>query len=215
MSLGKKVADIRKDYLQGSLDLDQVAADPFAQFEDWFEAAVKSEVIEPNAMTLATVREGRPSARIVLLKGFDERGFVFFTNYRSRKGQEMADNPMAALTFFWPELERQVRIEGSISLASAEESDTYYHSRGRGSRIGAWASPQSEELPDRDTLEKSVAAIEARFAGEESIPRPEFWGGYRLAPDYVEFWQGRKSRLHDRIVYTRGAGGWGTKRIAP
>lgn len=215
MSIRKEVADIRVDYTQGELHESQLADNPIVQFEHWFQAAVAAQVPEVNAMMLATVADGQPSARVVLLKGFDERGFCFYTNYESRKGKELAANPKAALTFFWPELERQIRLEGTIEKVSPEESDTYYQSRGRGSRLGAWASPQSQLIEDRSLLEERVQEITQRFEGQEEFPRPDFWGGYRLKPHYLEFWQGRKSRLHDRIVYEWVDDTWQIKRIAP
>ncbi|MEL6592061.1 MAG: pyridoxamine 5'-phosphate oxidase [Bacteroidota bacterium] len=211
----KEVADIRVDYTQGELHESQIADNPIVQFERWFQAAVAAEVPEPNAMILATVADGQPSARVVLLKGFDERGFCFYTNYESRKGQELAANPKAALTFFWPELERQIRLEGTIEKVSPEESDTYYQSRGRASRLGAWASPQSQVIEDRSLLEERVQEVSQRFEGQETFPRPGFWGGFRLRAHYLEFWQGRKSRLHDRIVYESVDDAWQIKRIAP
>ncbi|MEO1383062.1 MAG: pyridoxamine 5'-phosphate oxidase, partial [Bacteroidota bacterium] len=170
---------------------------------------------EPNAMSLATVHQGRPSVRIVLLKGFNDEGFVFYTNYESKKAQEMAQNYQVALTFFWPELERQIRIEGKVAKVSEAESNAYYQSRGRGSRIGAWASPQSQVIEDRNILEARVEEFTAKFEGQETFPKPEYWGGYRVEPDYIEFWQGRKSRLHDRITYTLTEGAWIIQRIAP
>ncbi|MEL6627697.1 MAG: pyridoxamine 5'-phosphate oxidase [Bacteroidota bacterium] len=215
MSIRKEVADIRVDYLQGSLEEAEVAKHPIKQFEAWFEAAVSSQVHEPNAMSLATVHQGRPSVRIVLLKGFSDEGFVFYTNYESKKAQEMAQNDQVALTFFWPELERQIRIEGKVAKVSEAESDAYYQSRGRGSRIGAWASPQSQVIEDRNILEARVEEFTAKFEGQETFPKPEYWGGYRVEPDYIEFWQGRKSRLHDRITYTLTEGAWTIQRIAP
>lgn len=215
MSLGKKVADIRKDYMLGSLDEQDVSQNPFEQFENWFKAAVDSEVIEPNAMTLATVKDGKPTLRVVLLKGFDQRGLMFYTNYESRKSQEMAANPAVALNFFWPELERQIRIEGQIEKLSANESDKYFQSRGRMSRMGAWASPQSQKISDRDYLEKRVREVKNRFGEEGHIPKPDFWGGFLLKPSYFEFWQGRASRLHDRIVYEWEGDNWQISRLAP
>lgn len=215
MSIRKQVADIRVDYTQGELDEAHVASDPVLQFEQWFQQAVNSEVMEPNAMSLGTVLDGRPSVRIVLLKGFDERGFVFYTNYESRKAREMTAEPNAALTFFWPELQRQIRIEGRIEKVSAKESDDYYASRDRLSRLGAWASPQSSTIDDRFELETLVNEVNTRFEGQEEIPRPDHWGGYRVEPEYLEFWQGRPSRLHDRITYQKEAGGWKIERIAP
>ena len=215
MSIRKSVADLRVDYTKGILDETHVNADPILQFEQWFQEAVNSEVTEANAMSLGTVKDGRPAVRIVLLKGFDERGFVFYTNYDSRKGGEIAAQPMAALTFFWPELQRQVRIEGRIEKVAAEESDEYYASRDRGSRLGAWASPQSHPIVKREDLEAKVREVTDRFDGQEDIPRPDHWGGYRVIPDWMEFWQGRPSRLHDRIAYTRESGEWTITRLAP
>lgn len=210
------IADIRKDYKLKSLSENDVAADPIEQFGRWWNEAVQSELEEVNAMTLATATaNGRPAARIVLLKDYNEEGFVFFTNYDSHKGEEMKDNPHAALVFFWVALERQVRIEGTVEKVSAEESDAYFVSRPRGSRIGAWASPQSKVISNREVVEKNVTAMEQQF-GEGDIPRPQHWGGYRVKPVLIEFWQGRPSRLHDRILYTADeAGKWKIERLAP
>jgi pyridoxamine 5'-phosphate oxidase len=210
-----KIADLRRDYARESLDEQNVALDPIAQFSRWFQEAMGSACAEPNAMTLATAeQDGRPSARIVLLKGFDARGFVFFTNYRSRKGRELALNPQAALLFHWIELERQVRIEGGVETVAREESDEYYASRPIGSRLGAWASPQSEVIARREELQSRLSEISAKFG--DAPPRPEHWGGYRLAPDVVEFWQGRPNRLHDRVRYIReSATAWKIERLAP
>jgi len=214
------IADLRIEYKREALDEHDVVSDPFGQFAAWFDEAVKAEVTEANAMTLATAdAEGRPSARVVLLKGFDERGFVFFTNYQSRKSRELAARPDAALLFFWPELERQIRIEGTVAKVAELESSTYFASRPRGARLGAWASPQSELIDGRAALEARFAAMEARYrdAGED-VPRPPHWGGYRLAASSLEFWQGRPSRLHDRIRYRRDAqhpDRWIIERLAP
>jgi pyridoxamine 5'-phosphate oxidase len=208
------IADIRREYMRAGLVEKDAAADPFKQFEQWFHDALQAELPLPNAMTLATATAaGRPSARAVLLKGVDARGFVFYTNYASRKGRELAANPHAALVFVWTELERQVRIEGAIEKVSAEESDAYFDSRPLGSRLGAWASPQSMVLPDKLTLAAKVAAIVLRYG--KHPPRPPHWGGYRVLPEAIEFWQGRKNRLHDRLLYTREAGAWNIVRLAP
>lgn len=209
------IASIRKDYRRHSLDETNVDPDPLIQFRIWFEEAVRSEVDEVNAMTLATHdATGIPDARIVLLKGLDKKGFVFFTNYCSVKGKQLEKYPGAALVFFWKELERQVRVRGTVSKIAASESDEYFHSRPEGSRIGAWASPQSEVIANRKLLEDYVAGKEKLFAGKD-IPRPEFWGGYRVVPASVEFWQGRENRLHDRIRYIFENNQWRLERLAP
>ncbi|MBR8273868.1 pyridoxamine 5'-phosphate oxidase [Burkholderia cenocepacia] len=211
------LADLRINYSRASLDEADAAPDPFAQFDRWFKEALAAQLPEPNTMTLATVgADGRPSARIVLIKGVDERGFVFFTNYESRKGHDLAVHPQAALLFYWIELERQVRIEGRIEKTSAEESDRYFASRPLGSRIGAWASEQSAVIDSRATLEAREKAVSEHYG--DNPPRPPHWGGYRLVPDSIEFWQGRPSRLHDRLLYTRdaaAASGWTISRLSP
>ncbi len=214
--IGRAVAALRQEYAGMGLDEGDVDADPVAQFTHWFEHALAAHVPEPNAMTIATAtRTGVPSARIVLLKGFDARGFAFYTNYESRKGQELADNPVAALVFHWVELHRQVRITGAVEKVSREESDAYFQSRPRGSRLGAWTSQQSSILPNRVPLEARLAALTAQF-GEGDIPLPPFWGGYRVIPNAVEFWQGRPSRLHDRLRYARQPdGAWHIERLSP
>jgi pyridoxamine 5'-phosphate oxidase len=207
----------RKEYDRGSLDEATVYRDPIRQFAAWYDAAVAAGIPEPEAMTLATATpDGRPSARVVLLRSFDARGFCFFTNYDSRKGRELADNPHAAITFHWAELERQVRIEGRVERTTAAESDAYFHSRPSGSRIGAWSSPQSRVIADRASLEALVARYAAEHPDEAAIPRPPHWGGFRLVPERIEFWQGRPSRLHDRLRFERQAdGGWQLDRLAP
>ena len=208
------IADLRKSYERAELNEDASNADPMKQFEQWLNEAIAAEVPEPNAMTLATVgHDLRPSTRIVLIKGYDARGIVWYTNYDSRKGRELAGNPYAALQFHWVELERQVRLEGRVEKISAEESDAYFHSRPLGSRIGAWASPQSEVIASRAELEESSARYEAQFANNP--PRPPHWGGYRLVPSEWQFWQGRRSRLHDRLRYRLEAGEWIRERLAP
>jgi len=209
------LADLRKDYsLSGLLEKD-LARDPFRQFEKWFQEAEAAKLVEPNAMTLATAtKDGRPSARTVLLKGIDGRGFVFYTNYESRKGRELAENPRASLVFPWIALERQVIVEGTLAKLSREESAAYFHSRPRASQLGAWVSQQSSIITGRSVLEDAMKALEKKHAGAE-IPLPPAWGGYRLSPESVEFWQGRRSRLHDRLRYRREAGEWIVERLAP
>ncbi|WP_430417944.1 pyridoxamine 5'-phosphate oxidase [Methylibium petroleiphilum] len=209
------IADLRKSYEQGELDEAHSAADPLPQFEQWLDQALKAELPEPNAMTLATVgADGRPSTRVVLIKGCDARGIVWYTNYESRKGRELAAHPFAALQFHWVELERVVRIEGRVEKVSDAESDAYYRSRPLDSRLGAWASPQSQVIASRAVLVANAAKVGAQFL--LNPPRPPHWGGFRLLPDRWEFWQGRKSRLHDRLRYTQQpAGGWLRERLAP
>ena len=206
---------LRQEYTHAGLDEGDLDPDPIVQFHEWFEKVLEANLHEPNAMTLATAsREGRPSARVVLLKGYDERGFVFYTNYEGRKASELEANPLCAILFYWGELERQVRIEGRASRLSAEKSDAYFLSRPRGSRLGAWASEQSRSVENRSVLEERVKALEAEYEGRE-IPRPLFWGGYRVEPEVIEFWQGRENRLHDRLVYRRAEGGWKIERLQP
>ena len=207
----------RKEYEQAALDEATVARDPIAQFAAWYDAAVAAGVPEPEAMTLSTATpDGRPSARIVLLRGFDARGFCFFTNYDSRKGRELMANPHASLTFHWADLERQVRIEGLVEQTTAAESDEYFRTRPSTSRIGAWSSPQSEVIPDRAALEALFTRYREQHPDDTAIPRPPNWGGFRLVPARIEFWQGRPSRLHDRLCFSRESGGaWMLERLAP
>jgi len=208
------IAQLRKNYTFGQLSETEVPHQPLPLFQLWFDQAVKAECPEPNSMTLATAdKAGNPSARIVLLKGADENGFTFFTNYESQKGKELADRPQAALLFHWHELERQVRIKGTVERVSPEESDQYFHSRPPASRIGAWASPQSAAIPNREFLEEAEQRFQSEFG--DAPPRPEHWGGYRLRPTEIEFWQGRPSRLHDRIHYKLDSGHWKISRLAP
>lgn len=215
MDTPSPLSDLRTDYRRAALDVSQVDLDPHRQFARWFADARAAGVPEPNAMTLATAdAEGRPSARIVLLKDADANGFTFYTNHQSRKGRELAERAQAALLFFWPELERQVRIEGTVEVVTSAAADAYWRSRPRLSRVGAWASPQSAPLPDRAALEARFDEAQARFPGDD-IARPPHWGGYRVVPARLEFWQGRPSRLHDRIVYTRQGDGWQIGRLAP
>jgi pyridoxamine 5'-phosphate oxidase len=208
--------DLRREYTQRGLREKDLAADPFTQFGAWFDEVAQADIREPNAMTLATATpDGRPSARMVLLKGVDARGFNFFTNYESRKGNELTANPRAALVFFWVQLERQVRVEGRVERLSTEESDAYFASRPEGSQLGAWASQQSAILPDRGPLEARYEELRAQYEGREA-PRPPFWGGYRVVPETVEFWQGRVNRLHDRLRYRRqGDDSWVIERLSP
>lgn len=209
------LADLRREYARARLDERDVSHDPFAEFARWFAEAQAAEAAEVNAMVLATATAGgRPSARLVLLKGFDERGFVFFTDYRSRKGGELEANPCAALVFHWGELERQVRIEGTVTRTSHEESEEYYRTRPLGSRLGAWVSHQSRPIASRAALEEELREVERRYAGPD-VPLPPHWGGYRVRPECFEFWQGRESRLHDRIRYLRRPDGWAIERLSP
>ncbi|MGN6625168.1 MAG: pyridoxamine 5'-phosphate oxidase [Tepidisphaeraceae bacterium] len=209
---------MRVDYRKGTLDHSAVDADAIRQFERWLKEAEDARVPEPNAMTVATATaSGIPSARILLLKGVDARGFVFFTNYESRKGRELSENPRAALVFFWEPLERQVRVEGTVERVSREESRRYFDVRPRASRIGAWASRQSTVVPSRESLEQREIELDRQFRDQfgESVPLPEFWGGYRVVPSVIEFWQGRPSRLHDRLRYTRQGDRWAIERLSP
>lgn len=211
-----KVDQLREDYQRGSLDRADLQDDPVAQFAQWIEYAIEDALPEPNAMTLATVDErGYPNARVVLLKGFDRGGFVFYTNYESEKGRELATKPAATLVFNWLQHERQVRIRGEVVKTSREETDEYFHSRPQGSQIGAWASPQSRPIASRDILESRLRELQEKYGDEARVPVPEHWGGYRVIPFEIEFWQGRSNRLHDRFRYTMQAGAWKVERLAP
>ncbi len=212
----EKIENLRTDYSGTPLLENNTKADPIKQFEKWFEEAREADLPEQNAMTLATATsDGRPSARIVLLKGFSDEGFIFYTNYLSRKGKEIGKNPLGALTFFWPSMERQIRIEGTLEKVSREQSEKYFHSRPKNSQIGAIASPQSQEIDGRDALEKKWSELEAEYEGKD-VPKPSFWGGYILKPRMIEFWQGRPSRLHDRILYKKTDNkNWKKVRLAP
>lgn len=211
------IENLRQDYRLASLDVTDIAPDPFLQFRKWFQEALDGQLLEPNAMTLATATpDGKPTLRVVLLKSFDEKGFVFFTNYESRKGQEIEANPYVALNFLWLELERQVRIEGTVSKVSEAASTEYFQSRPKGSQIGAWASPQSRVIPNREILEEKIQTLLTTYENTEVLPRPAHWGGYRVQPSLIEFWQGRSSRLHDRICFRHQADrSWQIERLAP
>jgi pyridoxamine 5'-phosphate oxidase len=214
--VNKSLAALRRNYSLRGLKESDLDPDPFKQFHTWFNDALNANLLEPNAMILATAtRDGKPSARTVLLKAFDERGFVFYTNYESRKGRDLAENPFASLVFLWTELERQVRIEGSVEKCSAEESDTYFQSRPLGSRLGAVVSQQSQVISGREVLETGLKELMTQYA-DGDVPRPEFWGGYRIRPTSFEFWQGRPNRLHDRLHYTLVEdGSWRIERLSP
>ncbi|KYC39770.1 pyridoxine 5'-phosphate oxidase [Scytonema hofmannii PCC 7110] len=214
--MDKNIADLRKDYTLQGLSETDVDPNPFIQFKRWFDQTIAAQLVEPNAVTLATTtREGKPSARMVLLKGFDERGFVFFTNYNSQKGQELAENPQASLVFWWAELERQIRISGRVEKISDAESDEYFYSRPLNSRLGAWASNQSEAIESRAVLEQRIQELQAKYQNQD-VPRPQHWGGLRVIPVEIEFWQGRPNRLHDRLRYTRiNDGSWKIERLSP
>lgn len=212
----QELQNLRQDYSAASLSETTININPIKQFDTWFNEAIEAKLPEPNAMTLATAtHDGRPSARVVLLKGFDVNGFVFYTNYLSRKGKEITKNPLGAINFFWGELERQVRIEGTIEKLSKEESEKYFHSRPKLSQFGAVVSPQSQEIPNREILESKMSQLETEYA-DKDIPKPSFWGGYILKPRMIEFWQGRSSRLHDRILYKKiDNKNWKKVRLAP
>jgi pyridoxamine 5'-phosphate oxidase len=215
IKMDMSLAHLRKDYTLHGLSETDVDADPLKQFQVWFNDALTANVIEPNAMVLATAtKDGKPSARTVLLKGFDERGFVFYTNYESRKGQELAENPWAAVVFLWKEIQRQVRIEGHIEKCSEEESDTYFRSRPLGSQLGACVSQQSQVISSREVLESRLEELTSENANRD-VPRPVYWGGYRLSPTSIEFWQGRPNRLHDRLRYRLKDGCWVIERLSP
>ncbi len=215
--MDSSIADLRQNYALAGLAKADLDSDPIKQFQVWFQQALDADVIEPNAMTLATATpEGRPTARIVLLKGVSEAGFVFYTNYESQKGQQLINNPYAALVFLWQKLERQVRIEGKVEQLSTTESAEYFHSRPQGSQLGAWASDQSRIISSREVLEQKLADLKQQYSDDTTVPLPEHWGGFRVIPHRIEFWQGRPSRLHDRLVYDlQGDGSWMINRLAP
>ncbi len=212
----KNISELRKEYARATLNISEMLADPIKQFEKWFNEALQAGVSEPNAMHLSTVNtEGKPSSRIVLLKGIENNKLIFYTNYQSRKGKEIDANPACALTFFWPDIERQVRVEGVAERVEQKMSDEYFQSRPRGSQVGAWASPQSAVINDRAILEERVKQMEKKFELLKVLPRPQQWGGYAIDPLLIEFWQGRANRLHDRIEYVKTDGVWRMLRLAP
>jgi pyridoxamine 5'-phosphate oxidase len=214
--LNDLVQKLRNDYSQQTLNESDVATNPFLQFEKWMKEAIAAQLPEPNAMTIATVSSGgMPAVRVVLLRSLEDNKFSFYTNYHSQKGRELESNPHICANFFWPELERQIRITGVVGKQRDEKSTQYFESRPRGSQIGAWASPQSQIIPNRNWLENAFKEAEKRFKDQEIIPRPENWGGYDIIPEIIEFWQGRRSRLHDRIIYTKNANTWKIERKAP
>jgi pyridoxamine 5'-phosphate oxidase len=211
------IADLRQNYTLAGLTETDLDSNPIQQFQFWFQQALAADLIEPNAMTLATATpDGKPTARIVLLKGVDEQGFIFYTNYESQKGQQLIANPYAALVFLWDKLERQIRIEGKARKLSAEESLEYFHSRPKASQLGAWTSAQSQVIPNRQVLEQKLVSLQEQYSGDATIPLPEHWGGFRVIPNRIEFWQGRPSRLHDRLVYDlQTDGSWSISRLSP
>ncbi len=211
-----KLSDLRKEYSKASLDISSVSTDPIHQFGKWFDEALRAEVLEPNAMSLATAsKDNRPSCRIVLLKGVEENKFQFYTNFQSHKGKELENNPVCALTFFWPELERQVRIEGTVTRIDDKKAEAYFQSRPLGSQISAWSSPQSSAIDSRRILEERVGQMEKRFEGKHVLPKPHQWGGFQVDPLMIEFWQGRINRLHDRLEFLKVDGAWRIQRLAP
>ncbi|HBB31916.1 MAG TPA: pyridoxamine 5'-phosphate oxidase [Cyanobacteria bacterium UBA8803] len=214
--MDKRVADLRKEYTLHGLSEADAHPNPFQQFKIWFDQAIAAQLPEPNAMTLATATpDGKPSARMVLLKGYDERGFVFYTNYDSHKGQQLRENPWGAIAFWWVQLERQVRIEGRVEQVSAAESDAYFQSRPQESQLGAWVSPQSQIIESREVLEQRLAQLKKEYENKQ-VPRPPYWGGFRVIPSAIEFWQGRPSRLHDRLLYRLlEDGSWIIQRLSP
>ena len=215
--MDSSIADLRQNYTLAGLSETDIKPNPIEQFNTWFQQALDADLIEPNAMTLATATsEGKPTARIVLLKGVSDRGFVFYTNYESQKGQQLIANPYAALVFLWDKLERQVRIEGKVEQLQPEESAKYFQSRPKASQLGAWASDQSRVIPNREVLEQKLADLEKKYSGDATVPLPQHWGGFRVIPNRIEYWQGRSSRLHDRLVYDLQAdGSWSINRLSP